>query len=74
MELYNPITLQLRIGNPPDLLSTITTLNGFKVRLGIAAKEIYCNRSIRTNPSHQALHPKSNYIPHPNKIENSNVG
>ena len=29
--------------------------------------------SIRTDPSHQALHPKSNYMPHPKKIENSNV-
>ena len=29
--------------------------------------------SIRTDPSHQALHPKSNHMPHPNEIENSNV-
>ena len=26
--------------NTPDMLPTVTTLNGFKVRLGIAAKEI----------------------------------
>ena len=30
--------------NTPDMLPTVTTLNGFKVRLGIAAKETHCNR------------------------------
>ena len=30
----------------PDMLPTVTTLNGFKVRLGIAAKETHCNRTM----------------------------
>ena len=57
------------------MLPTVTTLKGFKVRLGIATKETIeteqwpspCS-SIRTDPSHQALHPKSNYMPQPNEI------
>ena len=28
--------------------------------------------SIRTDPSHRALHPKSHYMPFPDEIENSN--
>ena len=32
--------------NTPHMLPTVTTLNGFKVRLGIAANEIHCNRTM----------------------------
>ena len=53
------------MANTPDLLPTVTTLKGLRVRLGIATKETHWNRlmaismlSIRTNPSHQALHTK----------------
>ena len=54
------------------MLPKITTLNGFEVRLGNAAKETRCS-SIRTDPSHQALPPKTNYMPFPDDIENKNV-
>ena len=32
--------------NAPDMLPTVTTLNGFRVRFGIAEKEIHCNRTM----------------------------
>ena len=32
--------------NTPDMLPTVTTLNGFQVRIGIAAKETHCNRTL----------------------------
>ena len=32
--------------DPPDMLPTVATLNGSKVRLGIAAKETHCNRTM----------------------------
>ena len=31
--------------NPPDMMPTITTLNGFEVRLSIAAKETHCKQN-----------------------------
>ena len=30
----------------PDMLPRVTTINGFDVRLGIAAKETHCNRTM----------------------------
>ena len=57
------------------MLPTVNTLKGFKVRLDIAAKETYCNRTMAismfkytSDPSHQTPHIKSNYMPHPNEI------
>ena len=32
--------------NPPDMLTTVTTFNGFIVRLVIAEKEIHINRTM----------------------------
>ena len=42
-------TLSTEWQSPPDMLPTVTTLKGFKVRLGIAAKETHCNRTMATS-------------------------
>ena len=56
--------------NPPDMPPTVTTLNGFKVRFGIATEQWPSRCSnIRTDLSHQALHPSSNLMPLPNETE-----
>ena len=43
--MYSSKTSSKEIDNPITL-PTITKLNGFKVRLGIAAKETHCNRTM----------------------------
>ena len=39
-------TLSTDWQSPPDVLPTVTTLKGFRVGLGIAAKETHCNRTM----------------------------
>ena len=64
-ELDNPITLQLRNGkthpslDSPDLKYDLAS----QQRKPIATEQLQSRcSSIRTDPSHQALHPKSNCI------------
>ena len=79
-ELDNPITLQLRSGKTQ--LTCLQSLHSTDLKYDLAsqqrkpiATEQWQSRysSIRTDPGHQAVHPKSNHMPHPNEIEKSNV-
>ena len=40
------LTPTTELQNTPDIPPTVTTLNGFTVRLGIAAKETHRNRTM----------------------------
>ena len=80
-ELDNPITLQLRNGKT-HLTCCLQSRHSIDLKYDLASQqrksiaiEQWPSRcsSIRTDPSHQALHPKPNYMPCPDKIENSNV-
>ena len=80
-ESDNSITLQLRNGkthptgclqslHSTDLKYDLTSQQ--RKPIAIEQGQSRCS-SIRTDPIHQALHPKSNYMPFPNEIENNNV-
>ena len=77
----NPITLRLWNGKT-HLTCCLQSLHSTDLKYDLASQQRKpiateqwpprCS-SIRTNPSPQALHTKSNYMPHPNEIENTNV-
>ena len=80
-ELDNPITLQLRNGKT-HLTCCLQSLHSMNLEYDLAsqkrksiATEQWPSRcsSIRTDPSHQALHPKWNYLLFSDEIDNSNV-
>ena len=77
----NPITLQLRNGKT-YLTCCQQSLHSKNLKYDLASQQRKPNAteqwpsrclSLRTDPSHQTLHQKSNYMPFPNEIENSNV-
>ena len=45
--------------NLPDMLPTVTKLNGLRVRFGIAEKEIHCNRTMAISMFKYAYRSKS---------------
>ena len=76
-ELDNPITLQLR-NDKTHLTCCLQSLHSMDLEYDLAsqkrksiATEQWPSRcsSIRTDPSHQALHQSSNFTPFPNEIE-----
>ena len=80
-ELDNQMTLQLRNGKT-HMTCCLQSLHLLDLEYDLAshkrkfiATEQWPTRgsSIRTDPSHQALHPKSNYLPFPDEIVKSNV-
>ena len=80
-EFDNPITLQLRNGKT-QLTCCLQSLHSRDLEYDLAlqkSKSIAAEKrpsrcsSIRRDASHQALQPKSNYLPFPDEIESRNV-